>query len=81
MIARIPTKSSANDARLQRSVYFKRLTRGAFVLVRALGQGKPLAEAIEISLKEARRSASDFKSQLRKWFKNWAALGWFAQAK
>jgi Putative DNA-binding domain len=67
--------------RLQRSVYFKRLTRDAFVLVRALGQGKPLAEAIEISLKEARRSASDFKFQLRKWFKNWAALGWFAQAK
>jgi hypothetical protein len=67
--------------RLQRSVYFKRLPRNAFVLVRALGQGKPLAEAIEISLKEARRSARDFKFQLRKWFKNWAALGWFAQAK
>lgn len=65
--------------RLQRCVYFKRMTRDAFALVQALGQGKSLAEAIEISLKGSRRRAGDFRSRLRKWFENWAALGWFAQ--
>ena len=67
--------------RLQGTVYFKRLTRDGFALVQALGQGKRLAEAIEISLRGSRRSAADFKSRLRKWFETWAALGWFAQMK
>jgi len=64
--------------RLQLSVYFKRLRRDAFALVRALSRGRSLADAIEVSLAESRR-ANDFKTELRQWFQNWAALGWFAQ--
>jgi hypothetical protein len=65
--------------RLQLSVYFKRLRRNAFALVRALSRGRSLADAIEVSLAESRRRANDFKTEVRQWFQNWAALGWFAQ--
>ena len=65
--------------RLDGSVYFKRLTRDAFALVEALGQGKPLAKAIEISLKKSRKSVEHFKEQLQGWFENWAMLGWLAK--
>jgi hypothetical protein len=65
--------------RLDGSVYFKRLTRDAFVLVEALGQRKPLAKAIEISLKNSRKSVEHFKEQLQGWFENWATLGWLAK--
>jgi hypothetical protein len=65
--------------RLQLSVYFKRLRRDAFALVRALSRGRTLADAIEVSLAESRRRANDFKTELRQWFQNWAALGWFAE--
>jgi len=65
--------------RLHLSVYFKRLRRNAFALVRALSRGRSLADAIEVSLAESRRRANDFKTEVRQWFQNWAALGWFAQ--
>jgi hypothetical protein len=65
--------------RLQLSVYFKRLRRDAFALMCALSRGRSLADAIEVSLAESRRRANDFKTELRQWFQNWAALGWFAQ--
>jgi hypothetical protein len=75
-----PRKVNLVVYRLKHTVYLKRLTRDAFALVRALGQGKSLAEAIEASLDGRRRSVDDFGLRLRKWFENWAALGWFAQA-
>jgi hypothetical protein len=66
--------------RLERSVYFKRLTRDAFALVAALEQGKPLAKAIEISLHKSRKSVDHFKEQLQGWFQDWATLGWLAKS-
>jgi hypothetical protein len=65
--------------RLHGSVYFKRLTRPAFALMRALGQGMPLTAALEVSLRQTRRGSDSFSKQLREWFENWAALGWFAK--
>ena len=65
--------------RLNGSVYFKRLTRPAFALVRALGEGKSLARALETALRPARRGAAPCRDQVREWFENWAALGWFAK--
>jgi hypothetical protein len=65
--------------RLRGAVYFKRLTRDAFTLLRALGEGKPLEEAIEVSLVHSRRSVDRLGVQVQKWFKDWSALGWFAR--
>jgi hypothetical protein len=65
--------------RLQGSVYFKRLTRDAFVLIQALGQGKSLEKAIEVSLLRSRRSVDRVRAQMQEWFQDWSYLGWFAQ--
>ena len=62
--------------RLAGSVYFKRLTRPAFALVRALGEGKSIARAIETAW---RPGAALHTDQVREWFENWAALGWLAK--
>jgi hypothetical protein len=65
--------------RLDGSVYFKRLTRDAFALLKALGQQKTLGEAIEASLNASRKGVDDFKERLQGWFENWATLGWLAK--
>lgn len=65
--------------RVQNSVYFKRLTRESFALVRALRGGKTLGEAIEAVLKNSRHDADELVEHLQMWFENWAALGWFAK--
>jgi hypothetical protein len=65
--------------RLDDSVYFKRLAPDAFALVRALGEGKPLSEAIEASVNWSNRPVERVSEQLHDWFANWSSLGWFAQ--
>jgi hypothetical protein len=65
--------------RLQNTIYFKRLTRDAFALLRALGQGKPLAKSIEASLPRAANKVEHYREQLREWFENWSTLGWLAK--
>jgi len=65
--------------RLQCAVYFKRLTRDAFGLLRALGQGHSLEKAIEASLLRPRRRMDRIGPQLQEWFQDWSSLGWFAQ--
>ncbi len=65
--------------RLHGSVYFKRLTRPSFTLLRALGDGMPLAAALEVPWRQTRRSLDSYREQLREWFEDWASLGWFAR--
>lgn len=65
--------------RLNRTVYFKRLTRDAFALLRALGEGKPLEKALAASPLRSRRNFHRVGAQLKKWFQDWSYLGWFAQ--
>jgi hypothetical protein len=65
--------------RLDDSVYFKRLAPDAFALVRALGEGKPLSEAIEASVNWSNQPVERVSEQLHDWFANWSSLGWFAQ--
>jgi hypothetical protein len=65
--------------RLQAAVYFKRLTRDGFALLKALGDGQPLEKAIEVSLLSSRRRLDRIGPQLQEWFQEWSSLGWFAQ--
>ncbi len=65
--------------RFQETVYFKRLTREAFTLLAALGRGKALGAALEGSMPESAAKVAVFRKQVRKWFEDWASLGWLAK--
>jgi hypothetical protein len=60
-------------------VYFKRVEAEAFALLIALREGKRLSEAIETAFGETRLPARQSAVKLRKWFSNWASLGWFCK--
>lgn len=66
--------------RFKNSVYFKRLDREAFLILGAIRDGLTVASAIELALTEA-DPAVDWAGKIKKWFENWASLGWFCRAK
>ncbi|HLZ91757.1 MAG TPA: DNA-binding domain-containing protein [Candidatus Acidoferrum sp.] len=63
--------------RMDDSVYFRRIERGEFQILRALGQGEPLGKAIEVAFRKSRGLVEERPGTVRQWFQNWAALGWF----
>ena len=65
--------------RQENTVYFKRLAPEAFALIRALGEGQALSQAIEASVNWSNQSVELVSEQLHDWFANWAELGWFAK--
>jgi hypothetical protein len=73
-LRRKPTWLAAH--RVDFSVYYLRLNRGEFHTLRAIREGKPLAEAIEAGITSARVPSSRRPQLVRKWFTNWAELGW-----
>ena len=74
-----PAKVYVAVYRLQDTVYFKRLTRQAFVLLQSLRDGRSLEKAVESSLLRSRRSVDRISKRLLEWFQDWSSLGWFAQ--
>jgi hypothetical protein len=74
-----PAKVYLAVYRLENTVYFKRLTRDAFTLLRTLGRGTPLGKALEASLPRAPRKLEAYRAQIRKWFETWSSLGWLAK--
>lgn len=65
--------------RLHAAVYFKRLTRDGFALLRALGEGRSVETAIEVALVRPGRRLDRIGPRLQEWFQDWSSLGWFAQ--
>ena len=63
--------------RIEDSVYYKRLQREAFCLLRALSDQNSLEESIEIAFEKSSMSGSERLNALQHWFCNWAELGWF----
>lgn len=63
--------------RMDDSVYFRRIERGEFQILRALEQGKPLGKAIEVAFRKSPVPVEERPGMVRQWFQNWAALGWF----
>jgi len=55
-------------------VHYKRLTEAQFLLLDALRQVLPLGEACEPALRDRSRPRPE---HLRRWFGDWALLGWF----
>jgi hypothetical protein len=73
-----PRKIYLTVYRLNRTVYYKRLPRAAFVLLQALRDGKSLEKALDASLFGTRRSVDRVRAQVKEWFQDWSYLGWFA---
>jgi hypothetical protein len=67
--------------RVDDSVYFRRVEREEFVILRALRDGKSLGKAIEAAFRKSRVPSAERAESVRKWFQNWATLGWFCRGK
>jgi len=65
--------------RLDFSVYFRRLEREEFLLLRALEGGKSLASAITLAFRKSAIPIAERPANIQQWFHNWAALGWFCR--
>jgi len=65
--------------RLDESVYFRRLAREEFLILRALRAGKSLAQAIDIAFRGSKTPIAERAETVQKWFLHWATLGWFCK--
>ena len=65
--------------RLDDSVYFRRLDREEFVILKELRAAKTLHRAIESALGKSAIPADDRAATVQNWFQAWAALGWFCR--
>jgi Putative DNA-binding domain len=66
--------------RVDDSVYFRRMEREEFVILRALRDRKSLGKAIEAAFRKSRVPGEERAGLVQQWFQNWAALGWFCTA-
>lgn len=67
--------------RFENTLYFKRLEREAFVLLRELARGRTLDKAFVTAFGKSPRPGMDWSRQIKEWFHDWSALGWFCRAK
>jgi hypothetical protein len=65
--------------RMDYSVYFRRIQREEFSILRALRAGKPLGDAIEVGLRKTAIPLGERTASVQQWFQNWARLGWFCK--
>ena len=65
--------------RMDDSVYFRRIDREEFLILRALRAGKPLGQAIAIAFKNSLVPMAERSQSVQQWFQNWATLGWFCR--
>ena len=65
--------------RLDDSVYFRRIEREEFAILKALRAGRPLGEAIELGLRKTAIPEDERAASVQQWFQTWAALGWFCK--
>ena len=65
--------------RIDYSVYFRRLEREEFRILRELHAGSTLSRAIDLALRTTRIPPAERPTQIERWFYSWAALGWFCR--
>jgi len=65
--------------RMDFSVYFRRLEREEFLLLRAFTSGKSLDSAIALAFRKSAIPIAERPANIQQWFHNWAALGWFCR--
>jgi len=82
-LKRISSRPSAEPVHLavhrhQLSVYYKRLDREAYVLLRALNDGMPLEEACAVAFAGSKNLPEADAARIQQWFATWMRFGWFA---
>jgi hypothetical protein len=65
--------------RLDDSVYFRRLEREEFLILKDLRAGKSLGRAVDSALRKSATAPEDRPAQVQHWFQTWATLGWFCR--
>ena len=65
--------------RLDYSVYFRRLDREEFVILKELGAGKALNRVLGLAFRGTQIPPAECPIQVERWFHAWAALGWFCR--
>lgn len=66
--------------RLDDSVYFRRLEREEFLILKELRGGKTLSRAVESAPRKSVIAAEERPAQIQSWFQTWSTLGWFCRA-
>ena len=65
--------------RMDDSIYYRRLDRDEFHLLRTLRERKPVGRALAICVRQSSRGAEELRKNLQKWFAAWAELGWLTR--
>ena len=65
--------------RHENSVYYRRLAKEDFLMLKAFYAGKTLAEAIETGFAESEIPVDGRQAFLREAFQSWSSLGWFVR--
>ena len=62
--------------RVENSVYYRRLEAVEYAILKALGEGSTLGQALEQGFARSRVAAGRRPALISQWFNNWATLGW-----
>ena len=73
-----PEKCFVAVHRQQNMIYFKRLDPEAYTILTALRDGRTLASACAVALRDA-DPGINWASRVQEWFRTWQALGWFSR--
>jgi len=77
-VARLkPTPVYLAIHRIDNSVYFRRLEREEFTILKFLHRGRTLEQSIVAGFRGSKIPAEDRAPQVAAWFQNWSSLGWF----
>jgi hypothetical protein len=60
-------------------LYYKRLDPATFAILTSLGRGVTVDDACAEAVAASDRAQIDWAAQIKEWFNNWAALGWFCR--
>ena len=60
-------------------LYYKRLESEAFTILTALSRGATVEDACAEAVTASDRTNIDWAAQIKGWFDNWSALGWFCR--
>jgi hypothetical protein len=83
---RVPASVKRGDIylgvhRYENAVYYKRLDREEYLLLRALDAGSTLGEALDQAFVSSPLAEDQRPARVQAWFQNWAELGWFCRHK
>jgi hypothetical protein len=66
--------------RLDDSVYFRRLEREEFLILKELRVGKTLGRAVASALRKSSIAPEERSTQIQSWFQTWSTLRWFCRS-